>query len=153
VLLGSSAVATPEVIAGVADALGSSSTVVSVDARRRALGGYETSTPRGNPRTGLTPKEAARRAQELGAGEILLSSIDREGTRSGYDLALIRQVADAVTVPVIALGGAGSFADLVNALDAGASAAAAGTMFVLTGKHRAVLITYPSPAEVRGLAR
>lgn len=153
VLLGSSAVATPEVIAGVADALGSSSTVVSVDARRRALGGYETSTRRGTRRTGMTPIEAARRAQELGAGEILLSSIDREGTRSGYDLALIRQVADAVTVPVIALGGAGSFADLVNALDAGASAAAAGTMFVLTGKHRAVLITYPSPAEVRGLAR
>jgi cyclase len=153
VLLGSSAVATPEVIAGVADALGSSSTVVSVDARRRALGGDETSTRRGTRRTGMTPIEAARRAQELGAGEILLSSIDREGTRSGYDLALIRQVADAVTVPVIALGGAGSFADLVNALDAGASAAAAGTMFVLTGKHRAVLITYPSPAEVRGLAR
>lgn len=152
IVLGTSAAADPRIVTEVSEALGASSTVVSVDARKRVIG-YDTYTVRGKQRTGMTPVEAAVRAQELGAGEILLSSIDREGTLAGYDIALIEQVARAVTVPVVALGGAGAFSDLVAALEAGASAAAAGSMFVLTGKHRAVLITYPSPSELRGLAR
>jgi cyclase len=153
VVLGEVAVSRPEVVTEVSDALGASSTVVSVDARRRLLGGYDTFTSRGTRRSGMSPVEAAVHAQQLGAGEILLSSIDREGTLAGYDLPLIDQVSRGVTLPVIALGGAGGFADLATALDAGASAAAAGSMFVLNGKHRAVLITYPSPAELRSLAR
>lgn len=151
IVLGAAAVARPQVITEVSEALGSSSTVVSVDARKRLVSGHDTFTVRGKKRSGMTPIEAAVRAQELGAGEILVSSIDREGTLSGYDLALIEQVARAVTVPVVALGGAGAFSDLAAALNAGASAAAAGSMFVLNGKHRAVLITYPSPAELRTL--
>jgi cyclase len=153
IVLGSAAVANPRVITEVSEALGASSTVVSVDARRRLRGGHDVLTARGSRRSGMTPVESAVRAQELGAGEILLSSIDRESTLSGYDLPLIEQVSGSVTVPVIALGGAGTFSDLAAALGAGASAAAAGTMFVLNGKHRAVLITYPSPAELRTLAR
>lgn len=152
VVLGAAASEQPHVITEVSEALGASSTVVSVDARRRLLGVYDTFTVRGNRRTGMTPVEAAARAQELGAGEILLSSIDREGTLSGYDIQLIEQVARTVNIPVIALGGAGEFRHLAAALDAGASAAAAGSMFVLNGKHRAVLITYPSVAELRSLA-
>lgn len=153
VVLGSSAIARPEVVTEISDALGSSSTVVSVDARRRLVGGYDTYTVRATQRTGMTPVEAAIRAQELGAGEILLSSIDRESTMTGYDLPLVEQVARAVSVPVVALGGAGNFGDLAAVLATGASAAAAGSMFVQNGKHRAVLITYPSPTELRTLAR
>jgi cyclase len=100
----------------------------------------------------LTPAEAAVRAQTLGAGELLVSSIDRESTFSGYDVKLIETVADAVTLPIIALGGAGDFTHFAPALSAGASAVAAGSMFVLNGKHRAVLISYPTPEQVRSLA-
>jgi cyclase len=153
VVLGSAAIAHPNIIGEVSEALGASSTVVSVDARRRRLKGHDVFTARGSLRSGMTPVESAVRAQTLGAGEILLSSIDREGTLTGYDLALIAEVAQEVSLPVVALGGAGSFSDLAAALNAGASAAAAGSMFVLNGRHRAVLITYPSPAELRSLER
>jgi len=135
VVLGAAAVSRPEIVTEVSEALGASSTVVSVDARKRAIGGYDTFTVRGKKRTGMSAVDAAIRAQRLGAGEVLLSSIDREGTLMGYDLTLIEQVSRAVTVPVIALGGAGTFSDLVGALEAGASAAAAGSMFVLNGKQ------------------
>lgn len=152
VVLNTAAVERPEVITEISDALGASSTVVSVDAKKRLVSGWDTFIRRGSKKTGMTPVEAAVRAQELGAGEILLSSIDRESTRNGYDLALIEAVAASVTVPIIALGGAGSVNDLAPALRAGASATAAGTLFVMNGKHRAVLISYPTPDQVRSLA-
>jgi cyclase len=151
ILLNTAAFENPDVIRDVSDTLGSSSTVVSVDAKRRLAGGWTTLVRRGSKPTGLTPSEAAMRAEKAGAGEILVSSIDREGTRSGYDLRLIESVARSVSVPTIALGGAGTFDDFAMALHAGASAVAAGTMFVLNGKHRAVLISYPSPEHVRAL--
>ncbi|WP_439565174.1 AglZ/HisF2 family acetamidino modification protein [Microcella sp.] len=141
----------PEVVTEIAQALGSSSTVVSVDAKRRLLGGHDTYVRRGRAKTKLSPVQAAQRAEALGAGEIIVSSIDRESSFSGYDLALVRSVADAVSVPVIALGGAATTSDFRSALDEGASAVAAGSMFVLNGKHRAVLITYPSPADIAAL--
>jgi cyclase len=100
----------------------------------------------------MTPVQAAQRAQAAGAGEIIVSSIDRESTFTGYDLPLIDAVSSTVTVPVIALGGAGTFDDFAPALRAGASAIASGSMFVLNGKHRAVLISYPTPSQVRRLA-
>jgi cyclase len=153
VVIGTAALTRPETITEVSEELGASSTVVSVDARRRLVGGWDTLVGRGRQKTGLGPAEAAGRAQELGAGEIMVSSIDRESTSSGYDLPLIEAVTSAVTVPVIALGGAGRFEDFAPALSAGASAVAAGSMFVLNGKHRAVLISYPTPAQVRSLAR
>lgn len=152
VVLNTAAVERPEVVTEISDALGASSTVVSVDAKKKLTGGWDTYTRRGTKKTGMTPAEAALRAQQLGAGEIVVSSIDRESTRSGYDVKLIESVAAAVTVPIIALGGAGTFDDLAPALEAGASAVAAGTLFVLNGKHRAVLISYPSPGQVRSLS-
>lgn len=151
VVLNTVAAERPQVVTEIANELGSSSTVVSVDAKRKLTGGWDTYARRGRFRLGKSPAEAAIRAQELGAGEVLLSSIDRESTSSGYDLKLIESVALAVTVPVIALGGAGGFDDFAPALRAGASAVAAGTMFVMHGKHRAVLISYPSPEQVRSL--
>ena len=152
VVLNTAAVERPETITEISDALGASSTVVSVDAKKKLTGGWDTFIRRGGKKTGMTPAEAALRAQELGAGEILVSSIDRESTFAGYDLKLLESVAEAVTVPIIALGGAGGYADFSPALATGASAVAAGSMFVLNGKHRAVLISYPTPAEVRALA-
>jgi len=151
VVLNTAAIARPETITEISDALGASSTVVSVDAKKRLTGGWDTFIKRASKRTGLTPVEAAQQAQKLGAGEILISSIDREGTFSGYDLKLVESVAAAVTVPVIVLGGASSVEDFAMALGAGASAVAAGSMFVLNGKHRAVLISYPTPDQVRSL--
>ncbi len=148
VCINSAAAVNPRIVSDIAGALGSSSTVVSIDTKRRRLGGWDTYALRGRDRTGLSPVEMATRARDLGAGELLLSSIDREGTRSGYDLRLIEAVTSAVSIPVIAHGGAGSFSDFAPALDAGAAAVAAGTMFVLNGKHRAVLISYPTPHEV-----
>jgi cyclase len=152
VVLNSAAVSRPEAVTAISEALGASSTVVSVDAKRKLTGGWDTYTERGSRKTGLTPAEAAAKAQQLGAGEVLVSSIDRESTFTGYDVKLIESVAAAISVPVIALGGAGSFDDFAPALQAGASAVAAGSMFVLNGKHRAVLISYPTPAQVRSLA-
>lgn len=152
VVLNTAAVERPQVVTEISDALGASSTVVSVDAKKKLTGGWDTYIRRGSKKTGMSPAEAAARAQQLGAGEIVVSSIDRESTRSGYDLKLIESVASAVTVPIIALGGAGSFEDFAPALQAGASAVAAGTLFVLNGKHRAVLISYPTPAQVRSLS-
>lgn len=152
VVINSVAAERPEVITEIAAALGASSTVVSVDARKKLTGGWDTFSRRGSKRTGMGPVEAARRAQELGAGEILVSSIDRDGTFSGYDLPLIEAVSASVTLPVIALGGASKFEDFAPALTAGASAVAAGSMFVFNGKHHAVLISYPTPAQVRGLS-
>ncbi len=152
VLLNSVTMSRPETITEVSNALGASSTVVSVDAKRRLGRGWETFTKRGKERMGLTPVEAAVRAEQLGAGEVLLSSIDREGTFSGYDLDLIAGVSGAVSLPVIALGGASSYADLRPALSAGASAVAAGSMFVMNGKHHAVLISYPTPPQIQALS-
>lgn len=150
VVLGTAAARRPESVSEIADALGSSSTVVSVDARRGRTG-WDTFVERGRRKVRLSPAEAARRAQDAGAGEVLVTAIDREGTFSGYDLSLIGEVARAVTVPVVALGGAARVSDFAEALDAGASAVAAGSMFVLNGKHRAVLISYPTPEQVRAL--
>ncbi|MCK8477082.1 AglZ/HisF2 family acetamidino modification protein [Microbacterium aurugineum] len=151
VILNSAAFHRPEAIGEISAALGASSTVVSVDAKKRLTGGWDTYAQRGKKKLGMTPAEAARLAQEHGAGEIIVSAIDRESTFSGYDLKLVTAVSEAVTVPVIALGGASGYADFAPALEAGASAVAAGSMFVLNGKHRAVLITYPTPDQIRAL--
>jgi cyclase len=92
-----------------------------------------------------------KQALGMGAGEIVLNSVDRDGTLTGYDLDLIGEASPLSSAPIIALGGGGSLADFRSAIDAGASAVAAGAYFVFQGPHRAVLITYPSPAELRAL--
>ena len=86
--------------------------------------------------------------EQLGAGEILLNAIDRDGTREGYDLELVRRVSEAVSIPVVVAGGAGEVRHFREATEAGASALAAGSMFVFHGRHNAVLITYPEYEEL-----
>lgn len=152
VVLGTVVHRRPETVIDIAHSLGSQSVVVSVDVKRKFGGKYEVLVTNGSVKTGYDPIGWAKRAEELGAGEVILSSIDREGTFSGYDLELINATAQEIGIPLVALGGAGSLADLQAALYAHASAVAAGSMFVLNGKHRAVLITYPTPGEIRSLA-
>jgi cyclase len=88
---------------------------------------------------------------KAGAGEVLLNAVDKDGTLQGPDLALIEQLSQAINVPLIAVGGVGSMGDIKAAVNAGASAVAAGAFFVYHGPHRAVLITYPKYAELEAL--
>jgi cyclase len=133
VAINSAAAETPELIGEIAQRFGSQCVVVSIDARRDSRGAYEVFTRSGTRPTGLGPVELAERAERLGAGEILLTSIDRDGTMKGYDLELIELVSRAVTIPVIASGGAGCYQDMLEAIrEGGASAVAAAAMFHFT---------------------
>lgn len=151
VVLNSAAFRDPALIRAAADAVGSQSVLVAIDVRRSVFGRYEVVTRGGRVKTGLDPRKAADLAVAHGAGELILTGIDREGMQQGYDTDLIRLVAASAPVPVVAHGGAGSLADCQAALEAGASAAAASSLFVLHGRHRAVLISYPSEADRRQL--
>jgi cyclase len=128
------AIARPELIREIAERFGRQVLVLSVDARRCPPGtstasGYEVTTHGGRKGTGLDAVEWAVRAAELGAGEILLNSMDADGTKDGYDLAMIQAVRKSVAIPVIASGGAGKLADFAPAVDAGADAVLAASVF------------------------
>jgi imidazole glycerol-phosphate synthase subunit HisF len=151
VVLGSALVDDPGLATAIADTFGSQAVMAAVDAVAQP-DGYGVRVAAGRRDVPSDPESWARRAEEHGCGEVLLTSIDREGTREGYDTALIRQVADAVTVPVVANGGAGSRADLAVAVrEGGASAAAAGSIFVFQGKRRSVLVNFPSRDQIISL--
>lgn len=136
------------IVSAVAAMAGSQAVIASIDARREPDGSHRVWTHGGRRPTGETPVRWARRLADLGAGEILLTDIDRDGTMEGYDLDLVRTVADAVPVPLIACGGAGSMDDLVaGVLKGHASAVAAGSLFVFYGRRRAVLINPPTFEE------
>jgi cyclase len=134
----------PRLIHEIADAFGSQSVVASIDVKRTLLGAYEVYVAGGRTRTHVDPVRYAQDMEKAGAGEILLTAIDRDGTMEGYDLALIQSVTRSVSIPVIACGGAGTVNDFALAKRAGASAVAAGSMVVFQGKNRSVLINFPS---------
>lgn len=149
VVINSAAAADRAFLRRAADLAGSQSVVASLDARETKPGRHEVFTHSGTRALSLEPAAYAREAEQNGAGEILVTSIDRDGTMSGYDLGLVRSVAAAVSVPVIALGGASGLPDLAGVVKTGgASAAAAGSLFVFHGRHRAVLINYPDRAAL-----
>lgn len=151
VVINTQAVENPKLIEQSAAIIGSQSVVVSIDVKKSGLfGRYEVFTHGGRKGARLNPAEFARQMEQAGAGEILLNSIDRDGTMKGYDLDLIRMVTQAVTIPVVACGGAANVGDFARAVrEGGASAVAAGSMFVFQGRHRAVLISFPSGQELR----
>jgi len=122
---------------------GSQSIVVAMDVKRSIMGKYHVYSQSGRVNTGLSPIDYAKMAMDAGAGELVVTAIDREGTGRGYDVDLIAKVSTAVNIPVVASGGAGSLQHFRQAVDAGASAVAAGNLFIFHGKHKAVLITYP----------
>lgn len=132
VSINSAAVEDADLVRKVADRFGAQCVVVSIDARLEPDGRRQVYSHAGTRPTGLEPVEWAERAQDMGAGEILLTSIDRDGTMTGYDLDLIASVARSVSIPVIASGGAGRYQDMAEALDAGASALAAASIFHFT---------------------
>jgi len=147
--LGSATADDPGLIERAALHVGSQSIVAVMDVKKDGLSGrYEVFTRNGTQRAGVNPVEMARMVEALGAGEILLNSVDRDGTMKGYDLALIDSVRDAVRLPMTVLGGAGSLQDMRDLVDRyGVIGAAAGSLFVFKGKYRAVLIQYPQPEE------
>lgn len=147
--LNTSAIENPGLINEAASFSGSQSVVVSIDVKKNWKGDYLVYSHSGSKSTSLHPVDWAVKVESYGAGEILLNSIDRDGTMKGYDLKLIADVTSAVNIPVIACGGAGSVKDIAGAVHtAGASAAAAGSFFVFHGPKRAVLINVPSEEEL-----
>lgn len=139
----------PSFVKAAAQEFGSQSIVASIDVRKSLFGRYEVYAASGSRSTRRDPVDFARQMEEMGAGEILLNSIDLDGTMQGYDIELISRVSSAVGVPVVACGGAATSADFRAAVErGGASAVAAGSMFVYQGRHRAVLISYPDEHEL-----
>ena len=136
VAVNSAAVARPEIVADIADRFGSQCCVASIDARaRKDGGGWEIFTHGGREATGIDALDHAAKLAELGAGELLITSMDRDGTRDGYDLELTRAIADAASIPVVASGGVGNLQHLVAGVKEGhASAVLAASIFHF-GEH------------------
>lgn len=149
VIINTGLVRNPSLIQKSAELFGSQSIVASIDAKL-VNGQYKCYISDGTELVDKSPVEMAIEAERLGAGEIIINSIDRDGMMQGYDTELVRRVVDSVKVPVIALGGAGGIKDLKTVLDEGhAHAAAGGSMFVYYGRLKAVLITAPNEDELR----
>lgn len=142
-IINSQAVRSPDFIKQAAQIFGRQSVMVSMDVKKNLFGRERVYICRGRESTRYHPVDFVRKMERLGAGEILLNSIDRDGTWQGYDLALIKTIAAEVSIPVIAAGGAGNLTDCLQAIRMGASAAAAGSLFVYKAKGQGVLINFP----------
>lgn len=138
----------PAFVSEAAKQFGSSTVVVSADVRKDFWGNKKVAILNGSQITNYDPVAYCIKMQEMGAGEIFLNSVDREGTMKGLDTGLIKKISSEIQIPLIACGGAGSVEHIREGIEAGASAVAAGSMFVYTGEHRAVLISYPSGLEL-----
>lgn len=149
VSISSAAVESPDLIADAAAKVGSQSVVVVLDVKKSGLfRKNEVFTHNGGRKTGINPVDFARKVQKLGAGEVVINSIERDGHMKGYDLPLVQEIRDAINLPLTVLGGAGSLDDISGLIQRfGIIGAAAGSLFVFKGKYRAVLINYPSHEE------
>ena len=149
VSLGVAAVENPGFVSEAASRVGSQSIVVVMDVKKSPwLRKYEIHIRNGTYKVDLEPVEFAKKCEAFGAGEIVVQSIDRDGTSDGYDLDLVAQVRRAISLPITALGGAGSHDDIISLVKRfGVIGAGAGSLFVFKGKYRAVLINYPSREE------
>jgi Imidazoleglycerol-phosphate synthase len=144
VIINTGAYIQSKLIEQAATIFGSQSIVVSLDVKKNLFGSYTVYVSSGTINTKISPSEYARKMEEHGAGEIILTSIDREGTYKGYDEQLIQSVAHKVAIPVVANGGAASVQSFLPAIKSGASAVSAGSMFVYHGSKKGILINYPS---------
>ena len=145
ICLNTIAVEQPMFVKEAANAFGSSTIVVCIDYKKKLFGGDVVTSLSGQQKSKYDPVAFARMMEEMGAGEIVLNSIERDGTMNGYDLELLSRISEKVSISVIALGGAGTADHLKQAVQkTNISAVAAGSMFVFQGKHKAVLINYPS---------
>lgn len=146
IIINSSLVENPDLVTEAVKYAGSQSIIASIDVKRSFFQSY-CCIKNGKINTKLHPGELARRAQELGVGEILLNSIDRDGTMLGYDTELISKISSLTNIPIIACGGAGNLFDMKKAIISGAHAVAAGSIFVYYGAKKGVLINYPSEED------
>jgi len=155
VAISSAAIVDPDFIAQAAKRLGSQSVVVVLDIKKTGLlRRYEVFIQNGSASSGLSPIDFVEKMESLGAGEIVVNSIDRDGLMQGYDLSLIEAIRNRTSLPITALGGAGSLADIQGLIEKfGIIGAAAGSLFVFKGKYRAVLINYPSRGDKDALVR
>ena len=148
IILNTNAFLNPNLISELAKNFGSQSIVVSVDVKKSFFGA-SVYIKSGTIKIGLDPLEACILAEKSGAGEVIINDIDKDGTRSGYNLDYVKGIAKNLKIPVIVCGGAKSIEDFIEAKKAGAHACAAGAMFVYHGPHRAVLISYPKYDDLR----
>lgn len=154
VALSAAAVEDPTLIARIAEEVGSQSVVVVLDVKTSLFGKQEVWTHNGRKNSGKSPLELAKEAERLGAGEIVINSIDRDGQMKGYDLPLARKIREATRLPMSVLGGAGSLQDIGALIkECGVVGASAGSFFVFKGQYRAVLISYPTPEQKDDLLR
>jgi imidazole glycerol-phosphate synthase subunit HisF len=149
VVIGSEAAENPGFVADAATHFGSSTIVVCIDVKRARLSGEaRVCTVNGTRRTRYEPAEFAMLMEEKGAGEVIVQAIDADGGMDGYDIDLIRSVSERVSIPVVALGGAGNLSHLKDAYEAGrATGLGAGSIFVFHGRKKGVLINYPERSE------
>jgi cyclase len=155
VAISSSAIENPSLVTEAADRVGNQSIVVVLDVKKRAIGDeYEVWTHNGRKNEKKSPLELASQMEKLGAGEIVVNSIDNDGLMKGYDFTLIEKIRDEIHVPLTVLGGAGSLRDIGRVIEKfGCIGAAAGSLFVFKGVYRAVLINYPNREEKSALIR
>lgn len=154
IAISSAAIQDPTLITKIAERVGSQSVVVIIDVKKKLFGGYEVYTHNGKKGTGKNPFEYAKQIQDLGAGEIVVNSIDQDGVMKGYDMSLVEKMREVNTLPLTILGGCGSLSDIGKLIEKfriiGASA---GSLFVFKGIYKAVLINYPGPKEKDELIR
>ncbi|MBC7389354.1 MAG: imidazole glycerol phosphate synthase subunit HisF [Opitutaceae bacterium] len=148
VIINTAAFNNPSLISKGAKYVGSQSIVVSIDVKKNLWGKYKVYVHNGSKNTNLDPVEFARQMENAGAGELLLNAIDRDGTFIGYDTDLIKLISSSVSIPMVAIGGGATVEDMAKAIENGASAVSAGSMFVFQRPHRAVLISYPTQKEL-----
>lgn len=155
VAISSGVIDNPRLISAIAKEIGNQSVVVVLDVRKRPGNGtYSVWTHNGCKDTGTSPMQLAREAESLGAGEIVINSIDNDGVMQGYDLALAKLIRQSVRLPMTVIGGAGSLADIGNLISTcGVVGASAGSLFVFKGAYRAVLINYPGQEQKDALIR
>ena len=148
IALSSAVLNNSKLITQISDCVGSQSVIVVLDVKKKLLGGYEVYTHNGKKATGINPTKFAEEAQQLGAGEIVLNSIDKDGVMKGYDMDLIAKVREKISLPMTVLGGAGSLDDIEKVINQhGVIGVAAGSLFVFKGPYKAVLINYPNQIE------
>ena len=148
IAMSSSAINNPQLVTQIAERVGSQSVIVVLDVKKKILGGYEVYTHNGKKPTGINPIKFAYELEKLGAGEIIINSIDQDGLMQGFDLNLIDKIAETISIPLTVLGGAGSLSDIKKVIQKhGVIGVAAGSLFVFKGPYKAVLINYPNKTE------
>ena len=152
VILNTTAIENPNFISDAADIIGSSSIVVSLDLLRGNNNKIYLTKLSGKKKTNIDPLKFASYIEKKGAGELIINCIGNDGTMQGYDLNIIQKISSKVKIPTIALGGAGKYDHFREAIKSGASAVAGGSIFVLQGRHKAVLITYPNQSVIKELS-